>query len=437
MATVVPPENATIIRPAAFYISGLSNMPHTKYYYMFLCFVYAVSVLGNSCIIGTIYLARTLHTAKYIAVFNLALSDLCGSSALIPKYADMFLLENQYISYKDCLTSMFFIFLFITMQSYTLLALAFDRVIAICFPLRYHAIVTKSTMTLIISGIWLVSILLVAIRVALITRLSFCSSTTVGSYFCDHGPIYRLACNDNTPNFMMAYANIAVMLCLPLLLIALSYICIGVALLKISHGADRMKAMKTCTSHLMLVAIFYLPILGVYSTALMTFLHPNTRIINSVLAQAIPPMLNPIIYTLKTEEVLQSIKVLYKRVKVNFAMKNTMKIFKHDPADNALSLLGRCLMDRVYALASSLIPHRSDYVFMAQTVRQPVYVSLEPSYDDAVSVSVVFGPRNGDDQDDHSSHHRVYEQGLNLSCQDAGPTKVPHSCPSDRQAVNK
>uniref|UniRef100_A0AAR2K5B6 G-protein coupled receptors family 1 profile domain-containing protein n=1 Tax=Pygocentrus nattereri TaxID=42514 RepID=A0AAR2K5B6_PYGNA len=328
MATVVPPENATIIRPAAFYISGLSNMPHTKYYYMFLCFVYAVSVLGNSCIIGTIYLARTLHTAKYIAVFNLALSDLCGSSALIPKYADMFLLENQYISYKDCLTSMFFIFLFITiLQSFTLLALCFDRVIAICFPLRYHAIVTKTTMTLIIGILWVISVTINCVTLALIDRLSFCRSTTVDSYFCDHGPVIKLACNDNNPNYMMADTCIILVLCIPLVLIALSYVCIGFALLKISHGADRIKAMKTCTSHLILVAMFYLPVFSVYMLTLTTTVHINTRIFNSVLTQAIPPMLNPIIYSLKTEEVLQSIKVLYKRIKVNFPKENPVKIW--------------------------------------------------------------------------------------------------------------
>uniref|UniRef100_A0A3B4C1R6 G-protein coupled receptors family 1 profile domain-containing protein n=1 Tax=Pygocentrus nattereri TaxID=42514 RepID=A0A3B4C1R6_PYGNA len=283
------------------------------YYYMFLCFIYAVTVLGNSFIMGTIYLARTLHTAKYIAVFNLAFSDLCGSSALIPKYAEMFLLENQYIPYENCLASMFFVFLFMTMQSYTLLALCFDRVIAICFPLRYHAIVTKTTMTLIIGVMWVIA-------VSLITRLSFCRSTTVGSYFCDHGPIYRLACNDYSPNYMMGSIYTAFVLCIPFILIAFSYVCIGVALLKISHGAERIKAMKTCTSHLILVAMYYLPIFSIYMVAISTYLHPNTRIINSALAQAIPPMLNPIIYTLKTEEVLQSIKILYKRVKVNFAM---------------------------------------------------------------------------------------------------------------------
>uniref|UniRef100_A0AAR2LTY7 G-protein coupled receptors family 1 profile domain-containing protein n=1 Tax=Pygocentrus nattereri TaxID=42514 RepID=A0AAR2LTY7_PYGNA len=283
-------------------INGLNNMPHAKYYYMFLCFVYAVTLLGNSFIMGTIYLARALHTAKYIAVFNLALSDVLGSSAIIPKYAEMFLRENQYISYKDCLTSMFFVFLFMTMQSYTLLALCFDRVIAICFPLRYHAIVTKTTMTLIIGVMWLISAFLVTVRVALIARLSFCKSTTVYSYFCDHGPIFRLACNDNSPNYMMAYVNVAIVLCLPLMLIAVSYVCIGVALCKISHGAERIKAMKTCTSHIILVAMFYLPIISVYISALTTYIDPNTRIINSALTQTIPPMLNPIIYTLKTEE---------------------------------------------------------------------------------------------------------------------------------------
>ncbi|XP_017572988.1 olfactory receptor 1-like [Pygocentrus nattereri] len=325
MSTMVPFENATFIRPSTFYISGLYNMPHSKYYYMFLCFVYVVTVLGNSFIMGTIYLARSLHTAKYIAVFNLALSDLCGNSALIPKYADMFLLENQYISYENCLTSMFFVFLFISQQSFTLLALSFDRVIAICFPLMYHAIVTKTTMTLIIGVMWLFSVLITTILVSLVTRLSFCETTTVGSYFCDHGPVVKLSCNDNTSNYMIADTYIVLVLCIPLGLIAISYVCIGIALLKISHGVDRMKAMKTCTSHLILVAMFYVPIFSIYMLTLTTSVQINMRILNSVLAQAIPPMLNPIIYTLKTEEVLQSIKVLFKQIKVKFDMEDSVK----------------------------------------------------------------------------------------------------------------
>ncbi|XP_007235474.2 olfactory receptor 1J4-like [Astyanax mexicanus] len=308
--------NATFVRPPTFYINGFYNIPHAKYYYVFLCFVYAVTVLGNSFIMGTIYLARSLHTAKYIAVFNLAVSDLCGSSALIPKLVEMFLFNNQYISYEACLTNMFFVLFFMTLQSLTLLVLAYDRVVAICFPLRYNAIVTKAAMTLIVGVAWIFSIAIIAILVAMITRLSFCRSTTVDSYFCDHGPLYILACNDKSISYVMAVTCFVVLACLPMILITVSYICIGIALLKISHGVERMKAMKTCTSHLILVSLFYFPFFSINILSLTSSIKANDRMINSALTQTIPPMLNPIIYTLKTEEVMQAIKILYKQAKV-------------------------------------------------------------------------------------------------------------------------
>ncbi|XP_017537139.2 olfactory receptor 1-like [Pygocentrus nattereri] len=300
----VSTTNATFVRPSAFYINGFHNIPHAKYYYMFLCIVYAVTVLGNSFIIGVIYLAHTLHTAKYIAVFNLALSDLGGSSALIPKLVDMFLFENQYISYEDCLANMFFVFFFLALQSFSLLVLAYDRVVAICFPLRYHAIVTKATMTMIIGVMWIVSVFIFVLFVALVTRLSFCRSIVVDSYFCDNGPIFRIACNDNSVNRIMGLVCIAVVIYIPLALITLSYFIIGFALLKMSRGFERIKAMKTCTAHLILVAIGYLPISSIYVAAYITPINPNVRIFNTALTQTIPPMLNPIIYALNTEEVM-------------------------------------------------------------------------------------------------------------------------------------
>ncbi|XP_076876947.1 olfactory receptor 1500-like [Brachyhypopomus gauderio] len=269
---------------------------------------------------GTIYLARSLHTAKYVAVFNLAFSDLCGSSALIPKIIDTFLFDNQYISYEVCLTNMFFVFCFMLLQSLNLLVLAYDRLVAICLPLRYHAIVTKTSMSVIVGIIWILSVTVHALLVSLLTRLSFCRSTTVNSYFCDHGPVYKLACNDKTISAIMGYVCTAVLLYIPLLLIAVSYVCIGFALRKIVHGNEKIKAMKTCTSHVMLVALFYVPIISVYTAAFLISLDTNVRTINSALTQTIPPMLNPIIYTLKTEEVMQAIKNLYKRSKVKSAM---------------------------------------------------------------------------------------------------------------------
>ncbi|XDV54466.1 hypothetical protein PO909_022750 [Leuciscus waleckii] len=288
--------NVTFVRPATFFIKGFSNVPHAKYYYVFLFLVYVLTVLGNLFIMCIIYLARRLHTAKYIAVFHLAISDLCGSSAEI--------------SYEACLANMFFVYHFMNLQSLTLLVLAYDRLVAICFPLRYHAIVTKTAMFLIIGVIWIFSVTYFSVLVGLVNRLSFCGS---------------LACNDNSVNILLGKICYSLLIFAPLILIFISYLCIALVLLKIPHGVDRIKSIKTCTTHLMLVAIFYIPILSNNIASIISPLHPDARIINNSLTQTIPPMLNPIIYTLKTEEVMQSIKELYKRSKVNTTQERNMK----------------------------------------------------------------------------------------------------------------
>ncbi|KAK9968499.1 hypothetical protein ABG768_002823 [Culter alburnus] len=313
--------NVTFVRPATFFISGFSNVPHVKYYYVFLSLVYVVTVLGNSFIMCIIYLARRLHTAKYIAVFHLALINLCESSALIPNSIVIFLFDHHVVSYEACLANLFFVYYFMILHSLTLLVLGYDRLVAICFPLRYHAIITKTAMFLIIGIMWIFSVIYFSVYVGLVNRISFCGSNVIDSYFCDYGIIYR-ACNDNSINILMLKLTFGLTVCTPLILIIISYLCISQALLKIAHGAERIKAMKTCTSHLMLVAISYIPFSSNVIASLTT-LNPNTQTIILSLTQIVSPMLNPIIYALMTEEVMQSIKELYKRRKVNTTKRMT------------------------------------------------------------------------------------------------------------------
>ncbi|XP_075957566.1 olfactory receptor 8G17-like [Anarhichas minor] len=308
--------NATFVRPAKFYLSGFSNIPHVKYYYVFLCFAYIITVLGNSFLLSTIYLVKTLHTPKYMIVFNLAFTDLCGSTALIPKVLDTLVFDRRYIVYEACLSHMFFVLVFVSIQSWTLVTMAYDRFIAICFPLRYHSIVTQSVITAMLLFVWAFFITLLALTVGSIDRLSFCRSLVVKSIYCDHAPVYLLACNDTSLNNILAYVAFVVVLCIPLVLITLTYVCISVALSRIATGEERLKASKTCTSHLILVAIFFLPIVGTNVAAVTTYIHPNARIINSSLTHIVPALLNPIIYSLKTEEVLISIKKLCKRNRI-------------------------------------------------------------------------------------------------------------------------
>ncbi|XP_030009360.1 olfactory receptor 1-like [Sphaeramia orbicularis] len=300
--------NSTFVRPAQFYIGGFSDVPHDKYYYVFLSFVYILTVIGNVALLSVIYLAKTLHTPKYMIVFNLGLADLCGSTALIPKLLDTFLLNRRYIAYEACISYMFFVLFFTSLQSWTLVIMAYDRLIAICFPLNYHNVVTVTNIAAMLLFMWVFVLSLLASTVSLINRLSFCRSVVIESFYCDHGPIFHLACNDWSLNRLMAYVGFITILCIPPILIVLTYVCIVIALSRIASGKERLKALKTCTSHLALVIIFFLPLMGTNIAAVASYLHPNARIINATLTHTIPALLNPIVYSLKTEEVFSTFK---------------------------------------------------------------------------------------------------------------------------------
>ncbi|XP_051767245.1 odorant receptor 110-1 [Ctenopharyngodon idella] len=305
-------ENENISIPSYFYITGFSGIPHMRYYYIFLFFVYIITVLGNSCLMFVIIIDRNLHTPKYIAVFNLSLTDICESTAVIPQLLDTFLFGNQLIPYRLCMSNMFSVLLFLTMQSLTLTILSFDRLVAICLPLRYHMIVTHRSMLVIISSSWTLALLLTITAAVFMSKLSFCKViVTVNSFYCDHGPIYRSACNNNFPSSVIASLFPAIILGLPVFFIIFSYTCIAVTLFRITTPQDRQRATKTCTAHLILVAIFYVPIAFTY--AFWSFINTNTRIINLSLTSALPPMLNPIIYTFMTEEFMVSVKRVLKR----------------------------------------------------------------------------------------------------------------------------
>nr|XP_055053738.1 olfactory receptor 1M1-like [Misgurnus anguillicaudatus] len=304
--------NVSIVHPEYFFIAGLTGVPYSHYYYIFLFCTYIIAVIGNCTVLLIIAFDRSLHSPKYIAVFNLALADFGETNALIPNMMRTFVFESQYISYNACLANMFFVFFFNTAQCFTLVVLAYDRFVAICLPLRYHTIVTNTVISLMCSAIWAFNAFLMALTMYFISRLSICKSNVIQSFFCDHGPVYRLACNDNSINFFIAKLNTSLYLIAPLMLIMLSYLGIFLALSKITTWEGRLKALKTCVSHLLLVTSLFLPIICIYLIASTTYLSPNARIISASLAYATPPMLNPIIYVLNTAEIKLLIRKVFK-----------------------------------------------------------------------------------------------------------------------------
>uniref|UniRef100_A0A3Q3R0W2 G-protein coupled receptors family 1 profile domain-containing protein n=1 Tax=Monopterus albus TaxID=43700 RepID=A0A3Q3R0W2_MONAL len=283
----------------------VKSMKHTKcevlsrpYYYVFLFLLYVVSVLGNTAVMVIICLDHRLRTPKYIAVFSLVFADLFGSSALVPKVLDIFMFDHHYIPCDDCFTFMFFCYTCLAMEPFNLVALAYDRLIAIIFPLHYHVKVTHRLMFSLIASFWLLIITAILIEVGLLTRLSFCKSVVIKSFFWDY----------------------VLFLWLPLVFILSCYSCIGYALSKIATVQERGKAFKTCTAHLSLVAIYFLPVMSTFR-----YTHLNARLTNPFLVSTLPPMLNPVIYVLQTQEIKESVKKLFKiRKKLKIKMKRVV-----------------------------------------------------------------------------------------------------------------
>uniref|UniRef100_W5MYB7 Olfactory receptor 6N1-like n=1 Tax=Lepisosteus oculatus TaxID=7918 RepID=W5MYB7_LEPOC len=300
-----------------FLISGFQNLQHSDYYFIFLAFIYLATLIANIILMSVIWLSECLHTPKYMAVFNLSVVDLSISTALIPKCIHQFLFDSRLVLYETCLAQLFFVHSFYALESLSLVVMSYERLVSICFPLRSSTISTNTRMFIIIVFCWVLTFSYFIVVLMFIARLSFCRPVPlIKSYFCDHGPVFKEACSSYSANWTIASVYTVTFIFLPFALIIISYVCIIVALSRIASAQGRWKAFKTCTAHLALVVIFFIPVLVTYMIVWTNLpVDTDSRILNTSLAATLPPLLNPIIYTLKTEEVMEQIKNFLRKQK--------------------------------------------------------------------------------------------------------------------------
>ncbi|XP_029687641.1 olfactory receptor 5B2-like [Takifugu rubripes] len=297
-------NGSIIIHPPGFYVVGFEVFPHIRFYFIFLAFVYVVTVFFNCLLIYVIVSNRCLHTPKFLAVVNLAVIDIVLNSTTIPSMIKTFLLKDNFFPFNICLLQMFVYYSFITLESYALAILAYDRLIAICFPLQQNSINTLRSMSCIVAVTWSYSLGLGAFSTGIMTWLSFCKSVTVRSYFCDYAPTFRLACNDYTLHWALSSTASVVNLVAHFTFIMLTYAAILVTLFLMKSVNSRMKALGTCVEHLVLVAIFYIPLFIIFLFGFyVRVIDADQRVLSLSLASCIPPCVNPIIYSLKTREI--------------------------------------------------------------------------------------------------------------------------------------
>ncbi|CAK7306365.1 olfactory receptor 4E2 [Canis lupus baileyi] len=267
---------------------------------------YVLTLLGNTLIIVTTALTRRLHTPMYFFLSNLSFIDTCHSSVTVPKMLEGLLRERKTISFDDCIAQLFFLHLFACAEILLLTVMAYDRYVAICAPLRYPNVMSIRVCVQLVLALWWGGTVHSLVQTLLTIRLPYCGPNVIDSYFCDVPPVIKLACTDTYLTGVLIVSNSGTISLTCFLALVTSYTIILVSLRKQS-AEGRRKALSTCSAHFMVVAFFFGPCIFIYT-------RPDTSFsidkVVSVFYTVVTPLLNPLIYTLRNEEVKSAIKHL-------------------------------------------------------------------------------------------------------------------------------
>uniref|UniRef100_A0A8C6D3C0 Olfactory receptor n=1 Tax=Moschus moschiferus TaxID=68415 RepID=A0A8C6D3C0_MOSMO len=290
---------------AEFHLLGLSEDPEQQplLFGLFLT-MYLVTVLGNLLIMLAIGSDSHLHTPMYFFLSNLSFTDLCFSTITVPKMLVNIERRSKSISYTGCLTQICFVLLFAGLENFLLAAMAYDRYVAICHPLRYVVIMNPCLCGLLILLSLVISSADALLHTLMVLRLSFCTELEIPHFFCELDQVIKLACSDTLINNILVYLVTSILGGVPLLGIIFSYTQIVSSILKMPSAGGKYKAFSTCGSHLSVVSLFYGAAFGVYISSALTHSSKETAIA-SLMYTVVPPMLNPFIYSLRNRDMKQ------------------------------------------------------------------------------------------------------------------------------------
>ncbi|XP_075413900.1 olfactory receptor 2A2-like [Tenrec ecaudatus] len=263
---------------------------------VFLCWVfslmYVISLLGNGAILTLICLDPKLHTPMYFFLSHLAVIDMSYASNNVPKMLVNLVTLKRTISFIPCIVQTFLYLAFAHTECLILVAMSYDRYVAICHPLHYTVIMSWRLCTVLAIASWICGFLLSMVHVILLLRLPFCGPHVVNHVFCEILSVLKLACADTWINQVVILAACVLVLVCPLCLVLVSYMRILWAILKIRSGEGRRKAFSTCSSHLCVVGLFF-------GTAMVVYMVPDSQQrqeqekMLSLFHSLFNPMLNP------------------------------------------------------------------------------------------------------------------------------------------------
>ncbi|KAJ7419729.1 Olfactory receptor 51E2 [Pitangus sulphuratus] len=273
-----------------------------------LCGAYAVALAGNGAVLLAVRLEPGLHTPMYLFLCMLAAIDLALSTSTVPRVLSFYWFGTGEIGFGACLLQMFLIHALSAVESTVLLAMAVDRYVAICHPLRHAAVLTNAAAARVGLAAVARGVLFFLPLPLLLLPLPFCGSRALSHSFCLHQDVMNLACANTTPSLVYGLAAILLVMGLDAVLICLSYLLILKAVLRLAAWKERLKVFSTCVAHICVVLVFYVPLIGL--SVVHRFgrdLAPLVHIIMGNIYILVPAVLNPIIYGVRTKQIQRRI----------------------------------------------------------------------------------------------------------------------------------
>ncbi|XP_038226214.1 olfactory receptor 6N1-like [Dermochelys coriacea] len=291
-----------------FITAGFPSLKKIRVWvFLLVLLMYTVTKMGNMVIIFLTRIDLSLCTPMYYFLGNFSFLEIWFTSVTVPKMLADLLVERKVISFNGCISQLYFFLSLGVTECLLLAAMAYDRYMAICHPLRYTALMSDMMCVWLTAWSWITSFLLPLVLVILMSQLRFCGPNMADHFFCDILPMLRLACANTHLNKMLSFFLCSSVILGSFVLTLASYGSIITTILGIPSATGHKKAFSTCASHQTVVAIFYGTVTFMYARPTRKFSFQLDKVV-AVFYCMVAPLLSPIIYSLRNQEVKEALR---------------------------------------------------------------------------------------------------------------------------------